>query len=124
MIVVLPPKYSVKEAIDRLVILLGEIDMTIYARINRQTEAKWYSMVIRPLEFILFDDPRISAPMFERNPIIALCFPARLIAWEDEVGRCRIAFKDPLELMKEFGMNREDCKWPDLRPLIALVLSE
>ena len=98
--------------------------MTIYARINRQTEAKWYSRVTRPLEFILFDDPRISAPMFERNPIIALCFPARIIAWEDEIGRCRIAFKDPLESMKEFGVDREDFQWPDLRPVIALVMSE
>ena len=98
--------------------------MTIYARINRQAEAKWYATVIRPLEYVLFDDPRISAPLFERIPTLALCFPARIIAWEDEVGRCRIAFRDPLETMKEFGVARDDSRWPDLRPLIALILSE
>ena len=122
--VVLPSKYSVKESIDRLVILLQQADMTIYARINRETEARWYSRVTRPLEFILFDDPRVSAPLFERNPIIALCFPARIIAWEDEIGRCRIAFKDPLEIIKDFRVDRDDCQWPDLRPVITRILSE
>jgi uncharacterized protein (DUF302 family) len=123
-LIVLSSKHSVKETIDRLVILLHRADMTIYARINRQAEAKWYTTVIRPLEYILFDDPRISAPLFERNPTLALCFPARIIAWEDEGGRCQIAFRDPLETMKEFGVFREDSRWPDLRPLIALILSE
>jgi uncharacterized protein (DUF302 family) len=122
--VVLPSEYSVKEAINRLVILLQQADMTIYARINRQREAKWYSRETRPLEFILFDDPRISEPLFHRNPIMALCFPVRIIGWEDEIGRCRIALQDPLEVMKEFGINREDSEWPDLRPIIARVLSE
>jgi uncharacterized protein (DUF302 family) len=123
-IVVLPSKYSVKETVDLLVILLQQADMTIYARINRQAEAKWHSRVTRPLEFIFFDNPRISAPMFERNPIMAICFPARIIAWEDEIGRCRIAFRDPLDTMKEFGVDREDCQWPDLQPAIALMISE
>jgi uncharacterized protein (DUF302 family) len=122
--VILISKHSVKETIDRLVILLQRSDMIIYARINRQIEAKWYSRATRPLEFILFDDPRITGPLFERNPMMALCFPARIIAWEDEIGRCRIAFKDPLEIMKKFGVNREDCQWPDLRPVIALATSE
>jgi uncharacterized protein (DUF302 family) len=122
--VVLPSKHTVKATIDRLVILLQRSDMIIYARVNRQIEARWYGRAARPLEFILFDDPRLSAPMIDSNPIIALCFPLRIIAWEDEIGRCRIAFRDPLEFMKEFRVAREDFQWPDLRPVIARVLSE
>ena len=120
----LPSKHSVKVTIDRLVILLERSDMTIYVRINRQIEARWYGRMVRPLELILFDDPRLSAPMIDRNPIMALCFPIRIIAWEDEIGHCRIAFKDPLDFMEEFCLDREDFQWPDLRPVIARVLSE
>lgn len=122
--VVLQSKHSVKATVDRLVILLQRSDMTIYARINRQIEARWYGSAARPLEFILFDDPRLSVPMIDRNPIMALCFPIRIIAWEDEIGRCRIAFKDPLEFMKEFHLDLDDFQWPDLRPVITWVLSE
>lgn len=120
----LPSKHTIKVTIDRLVILLQQFDMTIYARIDRQIEARRYGRVARPLELILFDDPRLSAPMIDRNPIVALCFPVRIIAWEDEIGHCRIAFKDPLEFMKEFYLDREDFQWPDLQPAIARVLLE
>jgi len=122
--VVLESMYTVKESIDRLVILLQRSDMIVYARINRQIEAKWYGRVTRPLEFILFDDPGLTALLVEENPIIALCFPMRIIAWEDEIGRCRVAYKDPLVTLKEFHMNLGGFEWPDLRELITLVLSE
>ena len=122
--VVLESMYTVKETIDRLVVLLQRHDMIVYARINRQIEAKWYGRVTQPLEFILFDDPRRSAPLVEKNPMVALCFPMRIIAWEDEIGRCRIAFKDPLVALKEFCIDLEDFRWPDLTPVIAGVLSE
>jgi uncharacterized protein (DUF302 family) len=122
--VVLESNFTVKESIDRLVILLQRYDMIVYARINRQTEAKWYGRATRPLEFILFDDPNLTAPLVEENPLISLCFPMRIIAWEDEIGRNRIAYKDPLVTIKEFRLNTGTFDWPDLRPLIAGVLTK
>jgi len=117
--------YTVKETIDRLVVLLQRHDMIVYARINRQTEAKWYyGRATRPLEFILFDDPRLSAPLVEKNPMAALCFPMRIIAWKDEIGRCRISFKDPLIAFAEFRLDLEDFQWPALTPLFARILME
>ena len=98
--------------------------MIVYARINRQIEAKWHGRATRPLEFILFDDPSLTAPLVEENPIIALCFPMRIIAWEDEIGRCRIAYKDPLVSLREFRVDIDNFEWPDLRPVITRALSE
>ena len=122
--VVLESMYTVKESIDRLVVVLQRYDMIVYVRINRQMEAKWYGRVTRPLEFILFDDPRLSVRLVEKNPLVALCFPMRIIAWEDEIGRCRISFKDPLITLAEFRVDLEDFRWPDLRAVITSVLSE
>jgi uncharacterized protein (DUF302 family) len=122
--IVLESMYTVKESIDRLVILLQRCDMIVYARINRQIEAKWYGKSIRPLEFILFDDPNLSARLVEENPLVALCFPMRIIAWEDEIGRCRVSYKDPLFSLNEYRVGLEDFEWPDLKPMITRVLSE
>lgn len=120
----LASRYSVKETIDRLVILLQQWDMLIYARINRQIEAKWYGLVAQPLEFILFDDPRLSVPIIELNPTLALCFPMRIIAWEEASGACRVAFKDPVVLMRIYVPDGEGLYWPDLQPDITRALSE
>ena len=122
--IVLESMYTVKESIDRLVILLQRSNMIVYARINRQIEAKWYGRVTRPLEFILFDDPNLSARLVQVNPMIALCFPMRIIAWEDEIGACHISYKDPLISLTEFRIDMKDFKWPDLKEMITRVLSE
>ena len=107
-----------------MVIGLERFHMIIYARINRQIEAKWYGRFTRPLEFILFDNPQITAHLVEENPMTALCFPMRVIAWVDEIGRCLISYKDPLITLKEFHVDIENFDWPDLRPIIARILSE
>ena len=122
-IVVLPSRLSIKETVDRLVISLQEQDMTIYARINRQVESKWYGLRTRPLEFILFDDPRLSGPLVEIDPTAAICFPARIIAFEDANGSCQVAFRDLPALIKEWG-RQDAVTWPDLVPVISRALSE
>jgi uncharacterized protein (DUF302 family) len=122
-LVVLASQYTVKETIDRLVILLQRWDMLIYARINRQIEAKWFGLSTRELEFILFDDPRLSVPIIELNPTLALCFPMRIIAWEEASGACRVAFKDPIVLMRIHVPDRDELFWPDLHADITRVLS-
>lgn len=116
--------YTVKESIDRLVILLQRYNMIIYARINRQIEAKWYGRGMRPLEFILFDDPELTAPLVDEHPLVALCFPMRIIAWEDKFCCCRVAYKDPLITLKEYHVDTGNFEWPDLRPMIIQALSE
>lgn len=113
-----------KETVDRLVISLQQREMTIYARIDRQVESKWYGLITRPLEFILFDDPRLSAPLVEKTPTAALCFPARIIAYEDDNGSCQVAFRDLLAAVKEFAWGQDVFSWPDLIAVISRALSE
>jgi uncharacterized protein (DUF302 family) len=121
--IVLPSRLPIKETVDRLVITLEEQEMIIYARINRQVESRWYGLVTRPLEFLIFDDPRLSGPLVERDPTAAICFPARIIAWEDANGNCLVAFRDLPAIIKKWGW-REAISWPDLAPVISRALSK
>jgi uncharacterized protein (DUF302 family) len=123
-LVVLASHYTVKETLDRLVILFQQRDIVIYARINRQLEAEWYGLAMRPLELILFDDPQLSGPMIEGDPRLALYFPLRIVAWEEAGGQCRVAFNDPVVLMRMYVPEREGPYWPDLQPDITRALAE
>jgi uncharacterized protein (DUF302 family) len=122
-IIVLPSRLSIKETVDRPVIALQQHDMTIYARIDRQVESKWYGLETRPLEFLLFDDPRLSGPLVEKDPTTAICFPARIIAFEDANGGCHVAFRDLVANLKEWT-GQDAVTWPDLAPVISRALSE
>ena len=115
--------YSVKETMDRLVILLQRHDITIYARINRQVELKWFDRYIRPFEYILCGNPAVCEAIIEKNPLTALDLPLRIIAWEDTDSKCYVAYKDPEYLINNYSVSHDDTLWLDLENIIWRALS-
>ncbi len=96
--------------------------MTIYARINRQNESKRYGPRFQSMQYILFDDPKLSCYLIEKYPILALGFPMKIIAWQD--GDCKIAYEDPVLLMQMNDPTLERIHWPDLRTNILQALEK
>jgi len=121
-LIVLTSKYTVNETIDRLVILLEGLKMTIYARINRQPESKRCGPRSQSIQYIIFDDPKLSCYLVEKYPILALGFPMKIIAWQD--GVCRVAYEDPVVMMQMHDPTLEEIHWPDLRTNILQALEK
>jgi uncharacterized protein (DUF302 family) len=121
-LIVLSSKYTVNETIDRLVILLEGLKMTIYARINRQTGSKRCGPRSQSMQYILFDDPKLSCYLIEKYPILALGFPMKIIAWQD--SGCKIAYEDPVVMMQMHDPTLEEIHWPDLRTNILQALEK
>jgi uncharacterized protein (DUF302 family) len=57
-VIVRPSPYPVKETMDRIQQFLVSHGVTVYARINQQTEVQAVGLGLRPLEFILFGNPK------------------------------------------------------------------
>lgn len=121
-LIVLSSKYTVNETIDRLVILLEGLKMTIYARINRHAESKRCGTRYQSMQYILFDDPKLSCYLIEKYPILALGFPMKIIAWQD--SDCKIAYEDPALMMQMHDPTLEGIHWPDLRTNILKALEK
>src|SRR5580765_1168625 len=83
-VIIRPSKYSVKETINRLVIFLEQHGVTVYTRINQQSEVQKAGIDIPPMEFILFGNPKAGGPIMAENPVAALDLPLKIIAWEDQ----------------------------------------
>jgi uncharacterized protein (DUF302 family) len=121
-LLVISSKYTVNETIDRLVILLESLKMTIYARINRQTESKRCGPRSQSMQYILFDDPKLSCYLIEKYPILALGFPMKIVAWQD--GGCKLAYEDPVVMMQMHDPTLGEIRWPDLRTNILQALEK
>lgn len=111
-LIVLSSNYTVKQTVDRLIVLLERFQMAIYARINRKNESKWHGVQSRDVECILFDKPQLSTPIIEKNPILAICFPMKIIIWEE--NGCQVAFLDPATMLQKHDPLMEIPEWPDL----------
>lgn len=115
----IPSEHSVKATMDRLVISLQKIDLTIYARINRQLEAGWFDLAIRPFEVLLLDHPWTTALLLKKDPLCALDLPLRIIVWEDDDDRCWVAFKSLVPLFEGNEQLREHTPWRHLNTIIS-----
>ena len=113
--------HNVKDTIDLLVLLLEQLNMTIYARINRHMESRCAGLETRSMECLLYDNPELSSPLVEKHPILALNFPMRIIAWEDQ--GCHVAFTDLVLLLKAYDPVPVGFHWPDLRASIERALA-
>jgi len=82
-VIVKSSPYPVKETVDRLQDFLKQQGATIYARINQQKELEKVGLSLRPLEYLLFGNPKAGGPVMQENPLAAIALPLKVIAWED-----------------------------------------
>ena len=118
----LSSSFTVKESADRLIILLDRLQMAVYARVNRKDESRWWGVVSRPMECILFDRPQLSTPIIEKDPILAFYFPMKIIIWED--NGCRVAFRDLTTMLRKYDPASEIAQWPNLCADITRALEK
>jgi uncharacterized protein (DUF302 family) len=114
--------YTVKETIDRLEAFLKQHGATIYARIDQQAELKKVGQNIRPLEFILFGNPKAGGPIMTENPIAALDLPLKVIAWEDDKKDVFIAWNDEQYIEERYALLHNENSPLNLHALISAVL--
>jgi uncharacterized protein (DUF302 family) len=123
-IVTRPSPYSVKETIDRLVIYLEQHGTTVYVRMNHQSELRNIGLKILPLEYILFGDPKAGGRVMIENPVAALDFPLKIIAWEDEKNNVWLAYIDSEYIEKRYSLPHTLMVILDLAPLIDQALAK
>ena len=121
-VIIKPSKYSVKETIDRLQHFLQQQDVTIYARIDQQSEVNNAGMRLPPLEFILFGKPRAGGPLMIANPLAALDLPLKIIAWEDQQQKVWLAYNEAAYVRERYNLPEPMSTPLNLDPIVSKAL--
>jgi uncharacterized protein (DUF302 family) len=115
--------WSVRETIDRIAGFLKDHGVTIYARIDQQSEVRKAGREILPLEFLLFGNPKAGGPIMEENPMAALELPLKIIAWQDQEGKNWIAYNEAQYIEDRYSLKHELTLPLDLHPVIAKAMA-
>jgi len=115
--------YSVTETIDRLTAILQAKSITIFARIDQQAEAEEVGLSLRPMQLLLFGNPKAGTPLMIAEPTIALDLPLKVLAWESADGKVWLSYNDPHYLQQRFSLSNELLKnIASVAPLIDQAL--
>ena len=97
--------HNAKETIDRLQAFLQQHGVTIYARIDQQAELAKTGQQVRPIEFLMFGNPKAGGPVMAENPLTALDLPLKVLAWEDEQGKTWFAYNEETYLRERYDLS-------------------
>jgi uncharacterized protein (DUF302 family) len=115
--------FSVKETIDRLATFSEQNGVTVYARINQQSELRKAGIEIPPLEFIMFGNPKAGGRILSENPVAALDLPLKIIAWEDHEKKSWIAFNEASYISERYSLSETVFAVLNLDPLVTKAMN-
>jgi uncharacterized protein (DUF302 family) len=123
-VIIRPSAHPVKKTIDLLQEFLQQHGAAIYARIDQQDELKKTGQTIKPLEFLLFGNPRAGGPIMAENPVAALDLPLKIIAWEDEERKFWVAYNAAVYVKDRFSLSDSVSTPLNLDPIVSKALAQ
>ncbi len=92
--------YSVDDTTQRLVRVLEQAGMMIFARIDQKAAAQAAGVTMRPMVLVLFGNPKAGTPLMQSYPTLAIDLPLKALVWEDANGRVWVSTNSPQYLQQ------------------------
>jgi len=97
--------HSVKVTLDRLEAALKEKGITVAARWDHAGSAKKVGMSLRPMEVLIFGNPKLGTPLMQSNPRAGVDLPLKVLAWEDDKGQVWVGYTKPEALAARYEIR-------------------
>lgn len=81
-----PSRHSVTETIERLDAIVRAKGLLVFARIDFGADAQRAGLTMRPMQALLFGNPKAGTPLLVASPQSGLDLPLKALAWEDAQG--------------------------------------
>ena len=99
--------HSVDETVQRIVALLEEKGVTLFALVDHSGEAAKVGLTMRPTKLLIFGNPKAGTPVMIAAPSSALDLPLKLLVAEGADGKVRITYNSPRYLQERHGIPAE-----------------
>ncbi len=96
--------YSVSETVERVVKLLTERGLTLFARIDHSGGAAAVGLAMPPTELLIFGNAKAGTPLMLAAPTLAIDLPLKALAWQDDAGEVRLSFNTTEYLQKRHNL--------------------
>ena len=102
-----PSKYSVPETISRIEKAVAAKGMQVFARIDHSGEATKVGLAMKPIELLIFGNPKGGTALMVARPTAAIDLPMKALAWEDSDGKVWLTYNSPELLRERHGLPAE-----------------
>lgn len=91
---ILRSAYTVTATLDRLVAMVEQRGLRVYARIDHARIADGHGLRMPPTQLLLFGNPLTSTVAMLQEPTLAIDVPMKALAWRHDDGHTRVGYLD------------------------------
>ena len=96
--------HSVSETVNRLAAAVEGAGAKVFARVDHAAGAASIGSELRPVEMLMFGNPKLGTPVMAMNPAAGLDLPMRVVVYETADGKVTLAYHDPKALTAHEGV--------------------
>ena len=104
-VIVVASANDVKTTMDKLEKILTSKGITVFARVDHAAGAKSIGQTLRPMELLVFGNPKLGTPLMQQDQQMGLDLPLKALVYEAADGKTYIAYSDPAFLSKRYGVT-------------------
>jgi len=98
--------HSVGDTLSRLLTMLSEKGMKVFAEIDHSGEARRSGLELRETKVVIFGSPAAGTPVMASVPLAALDLPLKVLIWDD-AGQTNVSYTAPSALAARYGLSAE-----------------
>jgi uncharacterized protein (DUF302 family) len=96
----------VDETVSKLVGLIEQRGVKVFAVVDHSGEAESHGLQLRDTKLVIFGSPVAGTPVMQAAPLIALDLPLKILVWDDN-GVTTISYVSPKELASRYGLPED-----------------
>jgi uncharacterized protein (DUF302 family) len=103
-IISIPSRHPVTETMNQLQNAFQAKGITVYARIDQKAEAAKAGLELKSMELMIFGNPKAGVPLMNKEPLVGLDLPLKVLAWESTENKIWVSFNSAGYLQQRFTL--------------------
>jgi uncharacterized protein (DUF302 family) len=96
--------YSVDETVKRLLAILSQKGLQVFALVDHSGEAEKIGMKMQATKLVIFGSPKAGTPLMVAAPTLAIDLPLKALVWQDGDGTAWVSYNSPEYLQQRHGV--------------------
>jgi uncharacterized protein (DUF302 family) len=104
-LVTLRSAFDPAETKARLLAVLKEKGVAVFADIEHSKGAAKVGMALGPSDLVIFGKPEAGTPLMQAEPTAGIDLPLKALIWQDAAGATWLSYNDPDWLAERHGLS-------------------
>lgn len=103
-LVIKESSYDVAGTVAKLEGAVAKKGLNVFAKIDHAAGGAKIGEILRPTILVVFGTAKIGTPLIQQGQLTGLDLPLKVLVYQDEDGKTRIAYRDPATIANNHGL--------------------